>query len=474
MSEAATLAIVGDGVTAWTAAGLLGARLPRERYRVLVIPEPEPAPDEFGPALATLPTTADLHAGLGIDEAALLRRCAAGMSLGQALAGWQAPGSAAFLPHGPLGAPLGPVAFHQLAARLRAEGQAVRLSDYALAALAAQAGRFTRPSDDPRSVLSHFAHALHLETGGYRALLQSRAAPAAAPLATVRRDAEGGIASLSLADGSSVDALLYLDCTGARARLIGELSGVESWQAALPCDRTATALLRDDGAPLPYAIAEALPHGWRHTLPLHGGVAECFLWSSAHGDGPEGLAATAFAPGRRAEPWSRNCIALGAAAATLDPLHPHALHLVHAAIARLLALFPRGPEAPLERTEYNRQTTAQLDRARDAAAALYRLNRRPEPFWQSAAAAEPSEPLAAKLALFESRGRVVMYDEEVLEEEDWVALFDAQGLRQRRYDALADAVPIERIQGHLSRLREAIIGAVRAMPTHADYLRSAA
>ncbi len=87
----------------------------------------------------------------------------------------------------------------------------------------------------------------------------------------------------------------------------------------------------------------------------------------------------------------------------------------------------------------------------------------------------PSAPdsLAYKLVSFASAGRMPMYDDDMFEDADWIALLDAQGLHPRRHDALAGSVPVDRIDQHLAWLREAIIAGVKTMPPHGDYLRHA-
>jgi tryptophan halogenase len=67
---------------------------------------------------------------------------------------------------------------------------------------------------------------------------------------------------------------------------------------------------------------------------------------------------------------------------------------------------------------------------------------------------------------------VPMYDGELFEEEDWLTLFEAQGLRPRRYNALAAALPLTQVDEHCAKLRQAIIAGVKTLPSHADYLRS--
>jgi tryptophan halogenase len=167
-------------------------------------------------------------------------------------------------------------------------------------------------------------------------------------------------------------------------------------------------------------------------------------------------------------------VAIGAAACVLEPLHPVGLHLVQSALARLVSLFPYTGEAFPEAREYNRMTVNALESVRNFLISQYVTNGRAgEPFWDSIRTAVPPDAVAYKLALFGSGGRMAMGDDEMFEEADWIALLDAQGHRPRRHDALSAAVPIERIEQHLAKLRTAILAGVASLPPHGDYLRHA-
>ena len=469
--------ILGGGVAGWVTAAALSRALPAGRYEIALVESggEDRSLSPFGPAEASLPSLGALHRELGIDEDEALRRARGCFSLGIACTGWARPGVSYFLPFGDTGAALGSVAFHQLAGRVRAEGRAVRLADYSLAALAAQAGRFTRPVEDLRSVLSSFSYGLHLLGEGYARFLEEHA-PGVARHAGLFSRAElgedGAIAALLLEGGGRVAADLFIDCSGPVGLLIdGALgTGFESWKQWLPCNRAASFLREDPGAQEPYSHAAADGAGWRRHIPLQGLRAETRFWSSAFLRDDQ-APTIAFEQGRRALFWNRNCIAIGASAATLEPLQPSALHLVRTAIARLVSLFPEQADAPVEAAEYNRLAIGEAERIRDYLIARYKTNGRVgEPFWDACRAMDVPEPLAYRLDLYRSRGSVVLYDEETFEAGDWIMMLDEQGVRPRRYDPLADAIPAQQIDRHFARIREVLIDAVRPMPTHSAYL----
>jgi len=471
-----SIVILGEGVAGWAAAAMLAGALPASRYAICLVSTgmPDDSLGPFGPAEATLPSIREFHVRLGLDEEALVREGQAGYALGVAYSGWSSAAPTYFLPFGDVGAPLDTVPFHQLAGRLRAAGGAVRFSDFSVAALAAQMGRFARPLDDPASVLSTYSYGLHLSCGRYVNALRSLALAHGvhqyeSPFVVAKLSERGDLAGLRLENGETVPGDLFIDASGPSARLIGTalVTGFKSWRAWLPCDRAVATSSATTVPPAPYSHIEARATGWRRVVPFQDGVGDVLVFCSGFTDA-EG---TAFESGRRKQAWTRNCIALGAAAATVEPLQSTSIHLVHTALARLLRLFPASREHHAEAAEFNRQTELELDRLRDFLILRYKLNgRRGEPFWDAVREAEIPEPLARKIALFESRGRVPLLDGDTFEEVEWAALLDAHGVRPRRYDPRADAFPPERIQAHFAAVRSIMLKAAAGLPLHGDYL----
>jgi tryptophan halogenase len=468
--------ILGDGVAGWAAAAMLARALPASRYSIRLVPtgRPDDSLGPFGDAEATLPAIRGFHVRLGLDEDRLVRRFDVTYALGIAYSGWSSAAPTSFLPFGDIGAPLGGIPFHQLAGRVRASGEEVRFGNFSVATIAAQMGRFARPSDDPSSVLSTYSYGLHLPLDGYAKALRDLALGrdvriVESPFAAPEPDSEGRLAGLRLASGESEAGDLFIDASGPSALLSeGALgAGFESWRSWLPCDRAAASRSATPVPPAPYSHIEAGTAGWRRVIPCRGGVSELVLSSSRAAD----AAGIAFEAGRRKRPWVRNCVAVGAAAATAEPLRSTSLQLLDRQLARLLRLFPASRHSTAEAAEYNRETNDELDRLRDWLILPYKLNdRRGEPFWDEVRYMAVPDPLARKIALYQSRGRVPLVDGDMFEEAEWVAAFDALGVRPRRHDARADAVPLDRIRRHLASVRSIMLDSAAKLPPHRDYL----
>lgn len=472
-----SVAVLGGGVAGWMTACALARALPGDSTLVLV-ETPDTAPHG---ALSTLPALRTFHGLLGLDEAALMRAARGTYKLGARYGGWTGDGHDHVEGFSDAGAALDGVAFHHHWLRARARGDAGRYEDYSLAAVAGRLGRFAPPSEDPRSVLSTLSYGLHLDAAAYVAALRSAASrveASAGEIADVVPAANGGVATVVLADGRRIVADLFIDATS-EGRVIGATPDA-AWvdDPALPCDRLALREVASRASPPALTEFEAAPEGWLRRIPLRGGDVVTLAYAGGLTSDDEardilGGEATIvpLRNGRRRRAWSGNCVAIGPAASQVEPLNGDDAQAIQSGVGRLIALLPTADGSPLAALEYNRLMAEEQDRARDMAAFRYAAATRDDPLWIQARGVAPSPSLAYKQAQFESRGRVVLYDEETFVEGAWVGAFLGHGIKPRRHDRLADRLPADRADAVLARLRGMIREAAQAMPLHADALR---
>lgn len=482
------VAIIGGGVVGYTAALALSRALDPEVYGIIVVPTATDDQD-LGFASATEPTLPDVrlfHAEFGVEEAELVREGIATFSLGTAHHGWTGDGQTTFAPFGDIGAPLGGVAFHQLVARMKRTGAQVRSTDYSIAALMAQAGRFAQPSDDRRSPLSSLSYGLHLDRRRYQDKLRylaerSGTRQAAAPFAGCNASGDR-ISSVRLTDGSEISAHFFIDASGPAAVLVGTLPGqsFHSWRQWFPVDRFFSWEEQHSAPPACYNLIATHEAGWLQSVPGPNGVAQLFAFATDHLDeteAPTSLGCPASArpvivtSGRQARSWIGNVVAIGGAAGLVEPTTPVALHLVQQQVRRILRLFPVGSAMVLEALEYHRETAAELDRTRDFSLLRQALNGRKDTlFWRGAQEVRLLPELSQKIALFRSRGRIPLFDGDLFGEPEWAACFEALGIMPERHEALAEAIPLDQLQAFLERMREAILRAIMPLPHYSDYL----
>lgn len=312
-------------------------------------------------------------------------------------------------PFGETGATLEGLAFHHYWLRARSEGETAPLDAWSLAAQAAARGRFAPRAEDPRSPLSTLDHGLLLDAATYAARLKSLATQAGVTaiqgaIAGVER-AGPRLAAVVLDGDRRLEAELFIDAAG----VLTQEPWID-WSGWLPKGARLTGA---DGAVATFA----------HDAPLRAG--------------------------RRARIVVENLVAVGAAAGAIGATDGGDLHLLQTAVSRLVALYPNSPAAI---AEFNRLSAAALERARDMAILRW-----------GALDAPPPE-LAWKIAQFESRGRVVMYDEETWPEQAWVHAMLARGITPRRWDPLTERAPLGPMRDMLSRMKAVLEQAAEAMP----------
>jgi tryptophan 7-halogenase len=483
--------IVGGGTAGWMAAAALASAF-KGKLAITVAESDEIG--IVGVGEATIPPIRTFNALLGIDEDDFVRATQGTFKLGIEFVDWTRPGHSYVHPFGAFGADMEAIKFHQFWLKQRACGDAAPLTDYNLCAVAGSTGRFTRPSNDPRSVLSTFNYAFQFDASLYGQYLR-RYAEARGALrregriveVTLRAE-DGFIEGVTLADGATLEADLFIDCSGFRGLLIeGALkAGYQDWTRWLPCDRALAVPTQGVGAEKPYTRSTARPSGWQWRIPLQHRVGNGYVYSSAHVSDDEAadtLLANVdgkpladprplrFTTGRRNKVWVKNCVALGLAGGFMEPLESTSIHLVQAGLTKLLALFPDRAFDPILSDEYNRLTNIQVEQIRDFIILHYKANERADfAFWRDCAAMEVPDTLARKIDLFRANGRLFRYEDELFAENNWLAVLTGQNVMPRTYDPLVDAVDAQGIEQTLRRMREAIAGAAAQMPTHAEFI----
>jgi len=484
-----SIVVAGGGMVAWGCAAALRRKLPA--IEVTVVPLPV-APGALADRIAsTLPSILEFHSDIGLGDTDPIVRGGCGFRAGTLFEGWvDGQGDYAHV-HDRYGQQFGTTSFHNHWVRAVRRGKVAPFDAHAPAAAMARAGRFILPGQQPAgSPLSSFGFGLALDVVSYTAMLRAYARHIGvlerpASIAGVQlRAGDGFISGLALDDGSLITADLFVDCTGPAALLRSELDqDFEDWGQWLPCDRV---LMADAGAtegqPLDRAIAH--PAGWRWVATNPARTSHGFVYASAHladakaartlrgSAGTEPGAPIMLRQGRRPQPWLRNCVAIGDAAITLEPLEWTNLHLAHNFIDRLVAMLPDRDCAAVELWDFNRQCAAETDRVRDFLVLHYVASRRTDPFWRDLRAVEPPASLAHTLSLFSERGRLPFYEDETFARDSWLAVLIGQGVLPRRVDPLIDSVPPEQSERTMAAIREALAAIVPTLPSYPHFLRT--
>jgi tryptophan halogenase len=488
-----SIVIVGGGTAGWMTAAALSKVLAPGTVDVTLIESDEIG--RVGVGEATIPPITTFNTLLGIDEAAFLRATKGSIKLAIEFVNWTRLGHRYLHPFGQFGYDIEAVKFHQFWRKLSLAGQAGGIEDYCLSAQAARLGRFTWPSEDPRSVLSQLKYAYHFDAALYARFLRDYAEARGVMriegkiVDVVQRGADGFIEGVVLEGERRVEGEFFVDCSGFRGLLIAQKLGAcfEDWSHWLPNDRAVATQCESAGREItPFTRATAHKAGWQWRIPLQHRIGTGYVFSSAHISDDEATATLLgnldgppvhdpwilkFKGGRRETFWIRNVLAIGLAGGFMEPLESTSIHLIQAGITRLLALFPDRRFSSVESDEYNRLMTSQYERIRDFIILHYKATERNDsPYWDHVRTMQVPETLQTKIDLFRARGRLFRYEDELFADANWIAVMIGQNILPESYDPLADAVDIRAVRAQFERMQALFRKAAEAMPTHRAFL----
>ncbi|RIJ33060.1 tryptophan halogenase family protein [Henriciella mobilis] len=172
----------------------------------------------------------------------------------------------------------------------------------------------------------------------------------------------GLIKSVRTDRGNVHEADIFVDCTGFRARLIGETLGVgyEDYSRWLMCDQAVVGRIPYDqfypGLIRPYTTATALSSGWAWDIPMQDQRSVGYVhsshfisaeeaereWRAYEGPHAKDIETRLikFHVGQRQKAWQGNCLAIGLAGGFIEPLESTGLYLSDLGAVMLAEHFP--------------------------------------------------------------------------------------------------------------------------------------
>jgi tryptophan 7-halogenase len=477
--------IMGDGQLGILAAIALKRALPSSA--VTVVPcERNPAifADHIGTAF---PFTNRLHDRLGIDELELVKKAGASHRLVTRYIGWKDNSEDGVSCYGSGAQSLGNAFTGQFAGVRPGQSEAEAMLTPAVAL--AMTGRFCAPDGDPHSPLASVDYALRWNIGGYRDLLIDMATRLGIQYVPhrpmdVERAEDGALRSVGLGQESGrIAADLFIDCSGPQRWLIGQMPGVafESWADQLPCDRFLIAPPAEPVAALEDRLT-LTAQGWTQEIGGRDGVHRIFGFSSALDidaaeaefmkSGATEAVAAAIIPGALAQPFLKNVIALGDAAASFEPLGGANLDLAHRQLSLLLELMPGKAIEAGERDEFNRRASLMAVAMRDWLGSHYAgLEGRTAPFAYHTKGMKRSASLTRLIDQHRRHGRLPFFEEAPMLSQEWSALLRATGTASRP-SVHMQAQPASRYQALAQQAQAAARAAVDAAPPYLEWLTS--
>lgn len=417
----ARIVIVGGGTAGWLAASVLAARL--SKLSITLVEAPDIA--TIGVGEGTWPTMRETLATIGISEPEFLTACDASFKQGSRFDGWVTGAADDSYLHPFTLPPAGDM--RELLAAWRAGAAGASFT----AAMTAQAAVCERNLAPRQRAMPDYAAALnygyHLDAGKFAALLARHATRRlgvthiACAVSGAMAAANGDIAALQLRDGRSLEADLFIDCTGQAGLLIAGHCGVD-WidRSDVSFNDRALAVQVPVAAGSPIAsqtvgTAHAAGWLWDIGLPSRRGIGCVY---SARFLSDEAAEATlrayvarrvpgadmaaleprrlAFRTGHRARFWQGNCLAIGQSAGFIEPLEASAIVMIELSLRALTDCFPADRASmDIHARRFNALFSHRWDRIVEFLKLHYVLSHRDEPYWR--AQRDPA-PLPARLA----------------------------------------------------------------------------
>ncbi|MEN9018324.1 MAG: tryptophan halogenase family protein [Hellea sp.] len=487
------ICIVGGGTAGWMSAAGLSNKFSDLGISIELVESDKIG--TVGVGEATLPHIRYFNNSLGINEKDFMLATRATFKLGIEFCDWGKIGDQYVHPFGDYGIPIDNIEYHHFWLRLLQKGHKSRLCDHSFPVLAAESGKFQHPQGDNNEIGSNFGYAYQFDSGLYAKFLR-KYSEARNVIRTEGRVTEvlqnhenGNITSILLEDGSTIEADIFIDCSGFRGLLIEQTlkTGYEDWSNWLPCNKAVAVQCEQEGPSLPYTRATARTAGWQWRIPLQHRTGNGYVyWDKYISDDEathqllstlEGRAITEpkqlfFKTGKRKKLWQKNVIAIGLSGGFMEPLESTSIHLIQEGITSLIELFPDKsfPESDIE--EYNRRMNLNFDRVRDFLLLHYVATQRDDSdMWNYFRNMTLPSSLKDKITAWNNRGYLTKYEHGVFHPPSWLAVMAGQNLMPKSYDIRANRIDYNIIKSKLDSIRNDNRIAVKNTPEHASYLQ---
>ncbi len=479
--------IAGGGTAGWMSAYSLAKRLGSLLDITLV------ESDQIGTVgvgEATIPTLRSFHQLLDIDEREFMRATQATFKLGIAFDNWGALGESYIHSFGVIGQSTWMAEFHQYWMEAKANGFGGSLEDYCLELKAAKAEKFALKAGQ-----TPLNYAFHLDATAYARFLREKSESLGVQRVegkigkTVVDPDTGNIQSLELEQGKRINGDFFIDCTGFRGLLIGEVLGVEyeDWSHWLAADRALAVQTESTESPPPYTRAIAHPIGWQWRIPLQHRTGNGIVYSSRFCSDDEAYATfldnitgkpfseprlLKFKTGRRKKAWHRNCVAIGLSSGFLEPLESTSIHLITTSLVRLMRLFPFANEMTSLAKRYNHEASFELEAVRDFIILHYKQTKRNDSdLWNYYRTMDIPESLSERIDIFRSNGYVWPDSVKLFRVDSWIQVMMGQGLFPEHQHGAGRILSPESLKSQLEKLSKFVNRNLSDLPDHSDFIK---
>lgn len=412
--ETKQILIVGGGTAGWITAAYLGKHLScKEPGSVQVTLIESEDIGTIGVGEGTFPTMRVTLETLGISETEFVRETNATFKQAAKFANWlynpsdNHPRNYYYHPFDvPLGGPHMDIAKYWL-------NEQEKYGPYFDEAVCIQ-GTTCETNLAPKKITNReyegLNYAYHLDAAAFARLLRKKATTEfgvkhlVGTVSKVKQAEDGSIAAVYSEEHGELTADLFVDCTGFKAMLIGELydTPFKSIDDVLLVNHALTVQVpyASEDTPIPtHTISTAQEAGWTWDIGLQHRRGIGYVYSSNHttheraedvlaqylGKGVD-LSAVRRIPmktGYRTKQWYKNCVSIGLSAGFCEPLEATAIAMIELAARFLVSEFPYSKAYyPIAAKEFNESFVYRWDAIVDFVKMHYYLSKRDDhQFW---------------------------------------------------------------------------------------------
>ncbi|MFA3792998.1 tryptophan halogenase family protein [Aliiglaciecola sp. SL4] len=448
--------IAGGGTAGWMTAALLKKVLQDQVEIELVESEDIGI---VGVGEATIPPIQLFNQYLGVDEKQFLRETKATIKLAIKFENWRVPGESYYHTFGAPGANIGFCSFQHFWLHAKQAGATASLWDYDLNYLSCERGLFNKINT--QNPVYEMQYAYHFDSGLYGRFLRKLAENSGVKRTegiiehVVQDKSSGFITELHLKNGNKISGDLFIDCTGMRKLLITKTLGVkyQSWENLLPADSAIAVPSERFPTTLPYTRSIAHKKGLQWRIPLTHRNGNGIVYSSKYMSDDEAHQTLMtnldskpldeprkikFETGRTEQQWHKNVIAIGLSSGFLEPLESTSIHLIQAAIVRLLKMFPNNGISEAMINMYNAESKREFETIADFIVLHYHVNERDDSdFWKDMRNMTIPDRLKEKIDAFQSSAAIFNDNNDIFRDASWLQVMLGQGIQPQDYHPVA-------------------------------------
>ncbi|MEH1969459.1 tryptophan 7-halogenase [Nostoc sp.] len=246
----------------------------------------------------------------------------------------------------------------------------------------------------------------HIENVSFVSYLERRATEIGIkiidkPVVNIEVAENGYIRQLKFDDGTMQAGDLFVDCSGFRSALLGDILQEPfcSFASSLFCDSAVTGTWMRDDAINPFTTAQTMQSGWCWQIDLPDKVNRGYVYSSAFINDDDALqemkrhnplmsddhSLIRFKSGRHQRFWVNNVVAVGNASGFVEPLESTGLHMIGETIKSVCDVLIDSDQQPTPAliNLANRAIAEKWDDIRDFLSIHFKFNHRiKSEFWQ--------------------------------------------------------------------------------------------